>query len=54
MKLGKFGIGSYKEHLCEIILNLDQWFKRCHVKIFLIYSSDGHLVPPSESFKQFC
>ena len=20
----------------EVILNLDQWFKRCHLKIFLI------------------
>ena len=30
----------YKKHLCEIILNLDQWFRRrCRLKIFLIYSS---------------
>ena len=20
------------EHFCEIILNLDQWFRRCHLK----------------------
>ena len=36
------GIG---EHLCKIILNLDQWFRRCHLKIFLIYSSGDHFVP---------
>ena len=23
------------EHFCDIILNLDKWFKRCHLKDFL-------------------
>ena len=23
-------------HFCEIILNLDKWFRRCRLKIFLI------------------
>ena len=28
--------GHYEETICEIILNLDQWFSRkCHLKIFL-------------------
>ena len=26
---GNFGRGPYKEHLCEIILNLGQQFQRC-------------------------
>ena len=39
-----FGKGLYEEHLCEIILNLDQWFlRKCHLNTFLIYSSGNHL-----------
>ena len=35
--LGSFRPGHYEEHFCEIILNLDQWFRRrCHLKIFII------------------
>ena len=45
--------GYYEEYFCEIILNLDQWFrknrKRCRLKIYLIYSSGGHFVLQSES-----
>ena len=34
------GIGHFERHFCEIILNLDLWFKRkCCLKLFLIYSS---------------
>ena len=33
--LGIFGRGHYGEQFCETILTLNQWFKRCHVKIFL-------------------
>ena len=29
------------EQFCDIILNLDQWFRRCLLKIFFIWSSDG-------------
>ena len=39
-----FGRGHYVKHFCEIILNLDQQFMRCHLKIFLIYSSGGHFI----------
>ena len=36
----KIGRGHYEEHFCEILLNLDQWFKsKCRLKIFLIKSS---------------
>ena len=36
------------KHLCEIILNLDQWFSRiCRLKIFLIWTSDCPLVQQS-------
>ena len=35
----------YEEQFCEIILNLDQWFRRkCHLKIFLIWSSGSPFV----------
>ena len=30
-----FGSGHHEVHFCEIILNLDQWFKRCRLKYFL-------------------
>ena len=43
-----FGRGYHKEQFCEIILNLDQWFRRrCIFKIFLIWSSGDHFVQPS-------
>ena len=32
----KFGRGHHEEQFCEIILNLDQWFRRCCLKIFLL------------------
>ena len=31
-----FGRRHHEEQFCEIILNLDQWFRRCCLKIFLI------------------
>ena len=31
-----FGRVHYEEHFCEIILNQGQWFRRCHLKTFLI------------------
>ena len=46
--LCNFGRGHDEEHFCEIILNLDQWIRRrCHLKIFLIYSSGSHFVQRS-------
>ena len=34
--LCKFGRGHHEEHFFEIILHLDQWFRRCHLKRELI------------------
>ena len=43
--LCNLGRGYYKEQFCEIILNLDQWFRsRCILKIFLIWSSGSPFV----------
>ena len=34
--MSNFGRGQYEEYFCEIILNLDQWFRRgFNLKIFL-------------------
>ena len=33
-----------EEQFWEVILNLDQWFRRCRLKIFLIESSGGSSV----------
>ena len=40
--LCNFGRGHYGEHSCEIILNLDQWFRRrCHLKKSLQMDNAG-------------
>ena len=39
--LCNFEIGHHGEHSCEVICNLDPWFRRCCLKIFLIWSSGG-------------
>ena len=44
------GTRHHKEQFCEIILNLDQWFKRsCRLKIFLIWTSGGPFVQGSRT-----
>ena len=41
----QFGRRYHEERFCEIILNLDQWFKRkCCLKVFLIWSSGSIFV----------
>ena len=46
----KTGRGSSKEHSGEIILKLAHWPKRrCRLKGFSIFSSDGHFVQPSRN-----
>ena len=48
--LCNFSRGYYEEQFCEIILNLDQFFKRiCRLKIFLIWSSVGPFVQRSRN-----
>ena len=52
--LCNFGRGYQEEQFCEIILNLDKWFRRrCLLKIFLIWSSGGPSVSGAEPFVQF-
>ena len=42
--------GYYEEQFCEIILNLDKWFRRrCLLKIFLIWGSGGPFVQRSRT-----
>ena len=46
--LSNLGRRHQEEQFLEIILNLDQGFKRrCHLKIFLIWSSGGPFVQRS-------
>ena len=40
----QFGRRHHEEQFCEIILNVDQWFRRCCLKIFLIWSSGSPFV----------
>ena len=43
--LCNFGRRYHEERFCEIILNLDQWFRRkCRLKVFLIWSSGSPFV----------
>ena len=46
--LRNFGRGYYEEEFCEIISNSDQW-RRCLLKKFLIWSSDGLFVKWSKT-----
>ena len=51
--LNNFGKGHYDEH-CEIILNLDHWFRRrCHLKYFLSGGLVAILFGTVEPFRQF-
>ena len=52
--LCNFDRRHHEEQFCEIILNLDQWFrKRCHLKLFLIWRSGGPFYRGVEPFVQF-
>ena len=44
-----FGRRHDEEQFCEIILNLDQRFKKCCLMIFLIWSSGGPFVKRSRT-----
>ena len=43
---------AYEEQFCEIILNLDQWIKRCHLKNFLLRALVTPLFGGVEPFVQ--
>ena len=46
--LCNFGRRHHEEQFCEIILNLDQWFRRkCCLNVFLILSSGSPFVQQS-------
>ena len=46
--LCNIGTRHHKDQPCEIILNLDQWFRRkCPLKAFLIWSSGSPFVQQS-------
>ena len=45
--LCNFGRRHHEEQSCEIILNLDQWFRRRWLKIFIIKSSGNPIVQQS-------
>ena len=51
--LCNFGRGYYKEHFCEIILNLGQWFMRCCLEDFLSGALAALLFGGVELFMQF-
>ena len=47
--LCNFGRRHHEKQLCEIILNLDPSFRRCRLKIFLIWSSGCPVVQRSRT-----
>ena len=52
--LCNFGRGCHEEQLCEMILNLFQWFgRRCRLKYFLSGALAGLLFGGAEPFMQF-
>ena len=52
--LCNFGRGYYEEHFCEIILNLDKWFRRRYrLKYFLSGAMVALLLGAAEPFMQF-
>ena len=52
--LCNFGRGYYEEQFCEIILNLDQWFRnRCRLKDFLSEALTTLLFGGVDPFMQF-
>ena len=52
--LYNFDRRHHEEQFCEIILNLDQWFRReCCLKVFLICSSGSPFVQRSGTICAF-
>ena len=51
--LCNFVIGYQEEQFCEIILNLDQWLRRCHLKYFLSGALAALLFGGAGPFVQF-
>ena len=51
--LYNFGRRHYEENFCEIILNLDQWFKRCYLKDSLSTALAALMFDGAEPFVKF-
>ena len=52
--LCNFGTGYQEEQFCEIIFNLERWFRgRCHLKDFLSRALAALLFGGVEPFVQF-
>ena len=52
--LGNFRRGYHEEQFCEIILNLDHWFRRkCCLKDFLSRAQEAVVFSGAEPFVQF-
>ena len=51
--LRNFDRMHHKEQFCEIILNLDQGFRRCHLKDFLSRALVALVVSGAEPFMLF-
>ena len=48
--LCNFGRRYHEEQFCEIILNLDPWFRRkCHFQVFIFWISGSPFVQLSET-----
>ena len=53
--LSNIGRRHHEKPFCEIVLNLDQWFREgCHLKLFLIWRSGVPFYSGVEPFVQFC
>ena len=52
-RLCNFGRRHHGEQFCEITLNLDQCFRRCHLKIFLSAALGALLFSGAEPFVKF-
>ena len=52
-QLCNFGRRYCEEQFCEIILNLGQWFRRCHLKDFLSGALAALLIGGAEPFMKF-
>ena len=51
--LCNFARVHHEEQFSEIILKLNQWFRRCHLRFFLSRALAAHLFGGVESFVQF-
>ena len=52
--LSNFGSEHHEDQFCEIILNLDQWFRSCCLKNFLSRALAALMLSGGEHFMQFC